>query len=63
MSETDELRARVERLEKIVCDVLAQGILLHEYSKDLCRGGVERACQRLSHDSDLDGAIRELEEG
>lgn len=54
------LRARVGRLEEIVC-VLARGILLHEYSKDLCRGGVEAACKALANDGDIKGALAEIE--
>jgi hypothetical protein len=53
----EEMQKRIERLEIIVCDVLARGLLLNEYGKDLCRGGVEEACKLLSWDSDLDGAV------
>lgn len=50
------LKARVERLEIVVC-ILARGILLHEYSKDLCRGGIEEALRKLAYDENLKTAI------
>jgi hypothetical protein len=54
------LRARVERLEKVV-EILATGLLLNEYGKDLCRHGVEAACKELSHNGDIKAAISEYE--
>lgn len=47
---------RIARLELLVC-VLARGILAHEYSKDLCRGGTEEACKALANDQDLNAAM------
>jgi hypothetical protein len=53
----EEMEKRIERLETIVCDVLARGLLLNEYGKDLRHHGVEEACKKLSWYSDLDGAV------
>lgn len=55
------LRARVERLESVVC-ILARGILSHEYSKDLCRGGIEEALKTLAYDENLKAAISAIDD-
>lgn len=47
---------RISRVEVLVC-MLARGILSHEYSKDLCRDGVEAACKALANDGDLQAAL------
>jgi hypothetical protein len=54
------LRARVARLEAVVCDVLARAILMQEYGKDLCRDGIEVACQKLAWENDIKAALAEV---
>ena len=39
-------RERIERLERLV-EILARGILLHEYAKDLSRQNTETALREL----------------
>lgn len=39
-------RERIERLERLV-EILARGILLHEYAKDLCRENTEASLREL----------------
>lgn len=55
-----EMQQRIERLEKLVA-VLATGILLHEYSKDLCRFGTQDALEHIRN-GELAEAIQAIEE-
>lgn len=58
---SDELERRFDRLERLVC-MLACGLLQHEYTKDLVRGGTEEACRKLANEYDLEGALKVLED-
>ncbi len=49
------LQNRCDRLERLVI-VLARGILLHEYSKDLCRYDTEEILKLMCNEMDLHAA-------
>lgn len=54
---------RVSNLERMVCEVLAGGLLLGEYGKDLSKFGVEAACKKLNWENDIPGAVALIDEG
>ncbi len=53
------LELRLELLEQLV-QVLARGILQHEYAKDLGRFNTEEVCKELANNGDLYAALRAL---
>lgn len=57
IDEVLNLKDRVRTLEKLVM-ILARGILLHEYAKDLDRYGTEKALCLLANDGALEKAAQ-----
>lgn len=56
---SNPLYDRIERAERLIC-ACAAGILAHEYSKDLCRNGIEEALKKLANEQSLQGALLAL---